>query len=372
MRPDVDATPGRPDALGLVTAERSRPDLVRSGAELVALSERFYGGVFLGGIVFVGLAALAALVLLPLRARGPSDGTLTPAIVAAGLLVAATPVAVWRVGPLYRTIRRRRAAEVGLVLLATLLVAYPMRSELWWPSCAIVMLLAIVVPFRRALASCLLVLAAGFASHAVGGDLREMSAVAIVGLCIGYPFWSAAVAVSTDRLAAYLLRLNATRQRPRPAPRRVAASWTARPPGDPVRTVDDAGAAANADPVARASPTRLLPGADPTGTIDGGEDEPPTGGGDGGAAIDRLTARQLQVVALLADGLRYREVAACLSISARQVQRHVAQAVARLGVNGAYELAAVAVSDGLVPEPARSREGGSSTQAAEADSSPLP
>ncbi|MGI9099901.1 MAG: helix-turn-helix transcriptional regulator [Solirubrobacteraceae bacterium] len=371
MRPDVDATPGRADALGVVAAERSQPDLVRSGAELVALSERFYGGVFLGGVVFVGLAALAALVLLPLRARGPSDGALTPAIVVASLLVVASPVAVWRIGPLYRIIRRRRAAEVGLVLLAALLVAYPMRSELWWPSCAIVMLLAIVVPFRRALAYCLLVLAAGFASHAVGGDLREMSAVAIVGLCIGYPFWSAAVAVSTDRLAAYLLRLNATRQRPRPAPRRVAA-WTARPPGDPVRTVHDAGAAANAKPVARASPTRLLPSADPTGTIDGGEDEPPAGGGDGGAAIDRLTARQLQVVALLADGLRYREVAACLSISARQVQRHVAQAAARLGVNGAYELAAVAVSDGLVPEPARSREGGSSTQAAEADPSPLP
>jgi DNA-binding CsgD family transcriptional regulator len=68
-------------------------------------------------------------------------------------------------------------------------------------------------------------------------------------------------------------------------------------------------------------------------------------------AIDRLTARQLQVVALLADGLRYREVAACLSISARQVQRHVAQAAARLGVRGAYELVAIAVAEGMVPAP---------------------
>ena len=68
--------------------------------------------------------------------------------------------------------------------------------------------------------------------------------------------------------------------------------------------------------------------------------------------LGRLTARQLQVLALLADGLRYREVAACLSISDGQVQRHVARAVARVGVSNAAELVAVAVSEGLVPPPA--------------------
>lgn len=58
------------------------------------------------------------------------------------------------------------------------------------------------------------------------------------------------------------------------------------------------------------------------------------------------------MVALLADGLRYREVAACLSISVRQVQRHVANAVTRTGLRNANELVTVAVFEGLVPGPA--------------------
>jgi len=48
--------------------------------------------------------------------------------------------------------------------------------------------------------------------------------------------------------------------------------------------------------------------------------------------------------------LRYREVAACLSISERQVQRHVAEAVARLGLRNSYDLVATAVADGVVPQ----------------------
>jgi hypothetical protein len=65
-------------------------------------------------------------------------------------------------------------------------------------------------------------------------------------------------------------------------------------------------------------------------------------------------------------------VAACLSISERQVQRHVAQAAARLGVHGAYELAAVAVSEGMVPDPARSRDARSSPDDEPLGSLPLP
>jgi DNA-binding NarL/FixJ family response regulator len=87
----------------------------------------------------------------------------------------------------------------------------------------------------------------------------------------------------------------------------------------------------------------------------GDGDAPATPAAESAAGgIRRLTARQTQVAALLADGLRHREVAACLSISERQVQRHIAEAVARLGLRNAYELAAVAVSAGLVPDAAAS------------------
>ena len=67
------------------------------------------------------------------------------------------------------------------------------------------------------------------------------------------------------------------------------------------------------------------------------------------SALRGLTARQLQVVALLADGLRYEEIAACLAISERQVQRHVSDATIRLGLRNANHLTAVAASEGLVP-----------------------
>jgi DNA-binding CsgD family transcriptional regulator len=93
---------------------------------------------------------------------------------------------------------------------------------------------------------------------------------------------------------------------------------------------------------------------DPTGTPPPATtaDAEPVAASDGaapGGVLDRLTARQLQVVALLADGLRYREVAACLAISVRQVERHVAHAIARLGVRSVYEVVAAAVSEGMVP-----------------------
>jgi DNA-binding CsgD family transcriptional regulator len=50
-----------------------------------------------------------------------------------------------------------------------------------------------------------------------------------------------------------------------------------------------------------------------------------------------LTARQLQVVALLADGHRHRSIAACLSISPDHVHRHVRNTIDRLGVRSANE-----------------------------------
>ena len=59
----------------------------------------------------------------------------------------------------------------------------------------------------------------------------------------------------------------------------------------------------------------------------------------------------MQVVALLADGHRYRSIAECLSISPGQVHRHVRRSIDRLGVHSATELVAVAVADGIIPRP---------------------
>lgn len=333
MTPELTGTtPVEPHAPAGVVEESSQLDVVRCGAELVQLSERFYGAAFIASIILVGLAALAALALVPLRASEPLDSP-APTVVVAAALLALVPVAVWRAGALYRLVRRQPGVELALVLAAAALIVYPLRSELWWPSCALLMLLGILVPLRRAMAYCAVVLVANLVAHLVAGDLRHTPAVAIIGLWIGYPLWTAACAVLSDRLARHVLLLNATRARQRPAPLRFA-TWTsgvraASAVGDREPPVSTPGSVGDRDREMRTA------------------DAVPTG------MLDRLTARQLQVVALLVDGLHYREVAGCLSISVRQVERHVAHAIARLDVANAYELVAVAVAERMVPDPTR-------------------
>lgn len=299
---------------GLATRD-DRRHLVTCGAELVELSERFYRGLFVGGVVFVGMAALASLALLPWRESMDTDGP-PITVIATALIAASTPLAVWRAAALYRILRRTRELELVIVVVAAVLVAYPLRSELWWPSCALIMLLAILAPLRRALAYCLVVLMTNLAAHAIAGDLAETPAVAILGLWIGYPFWAATFSIISERFAAHVLR--------------VATS----PPAaaEPIRV----NAWVSSDPGARETKTE-------------NEDAMAASAAASGDAMSRLTARQLQVTALLVDGLRYREVAACLSVTEHQVQRHVANAIARVGVRNANELIAVAVSEGLAP-----------------------
>lgn len=294
--------------------------LVAYGTELVELSERFYRGLFVGMVVFVGLAAVAALALLPLR-NSASPGGPPVTIAMTALLAAATPFAVWRAADLYHMLRSSRTLEITLVLIAAALVAYPLRSELWWPSCALVMLVAILAPLQRTLAYCLVILLTNLAAHVIAGDLSDTPAVAIVGLWIGYPFWAATFSVIGDRFAAHVMRIQTSPPAPPPGqPIRVRA-WTGPDPA-----VGDAGSQSN--------------------SADRSQTETDA---DGDSTMSRLTARQLQIVALLVDGLRYREVGACLSISERQVQRHVGNAIARAGVRTANELVAAAVAEGLAP-----------------------
>jgi DNA-binding CsgD family transcriptional regulator len=65
--------------------------------------------------------------------------------------------------------------------------------------------------------------------------------------------------------------------------------------------------------------------------------------------INRLSPRQLQVIALLYDGLRYRDIARCLAISERQVGRHVAGAIKRAGVQSSAQLIALLSASGALP-----------------------
>jgi DNA-binding CsgD family transcriptional regulator len=295
---------------------RPAEGLVYSGAELVAYSWRFRRVMFVTGLVILGSASAAALVLLPFRAYPRGSGSSILAVSAAGLLLLATPVAILRAGQLQRALTRSTGLQLLGVLLAAALVATirPLNSELWWPSCAILMVLATIVPAPRVLVYCLIPPAANLLAHVGVDDLRTAAPVSIIGLWVGYPFWTALFALVTDRLIARLMQRN-LREPTTPPPLRVVASSPSTPGPGP---------SARAEHAPRPSAAAT--------------DESP---------LDRLTARQLEVIALLADGLRYREVAACLTISERQVERHVANAQERLGAANVNQLIAIALAAGL-------------------------
>jgi DNA-binding CsgD family transcriptional regulator len=302
-----------------------------SGAELVALSECFYRWIFIGALGFVGVSTLAALAFLPLRDSAKSGRPAPSAVVAALVVLLLTTFALLRARSVYLALRRRPQLELVLVAIAAVLlsVVSPLRNELWWSACAILMVLATLAPLRRALGYCLVVLMANLTAHVAFADLAETSTVGILGLWVGLPFWTAMAAEIPDCMAAHILRLNAGGpDEPRPPlqvsvwPTHAAADA---PPADDVPRHDPDGAIGSHERMPL--PTTIV---SPTGT-------------------SRLTARQLQVVALLADGLRYGEIASCLAISPGQVYRHVKNAVARLGVQTPAELVTVAVSEGMVP-----------------------
>ena len=60
-----------------------------------------------------------------------------------------------------------------------------------------------------------------------------------------------------------------------------------------------------------------------------------------------LSAREVEVLELLADGLTNKQIAARLHLSAATVQRHTINLYRKIGVRGRSEAAAFAVHHGL-------------------------
>jgi DNA-binding CsgD family transcriptional regulator len=67
------------------------------------------------------------------------------------------------------------------------------------------------------------------------------------------------------------------------------------------------------------------------------------------APPDGLYAREVEVLALLAQGLANKEIAARLFISVPTVERHVANVYAKIGARGRAAATAYALRQGLVP-----------------------
>ncbi|HJY94456.1 MAG TPA: tetratricopeptide repeat protein, partial [Streptosporangiaceae bacterium] len=78
-----------------------------------------------------------------------------------------------------------------------------------------------------------------------------------------------------------------------------------------------------------------------------------TAGGAPGPLPGNLTARQAEVLRLLADGLSNKEIAARLYLSPGTVERHLATIYRKLGLGGRVEAARYAVEHGLAQNPNR-------------------
>lgn len=74
----------------------------------------------------------------------------------------------------------------------------------------------------------------------------------------------------------------------------------------------------------------------------------PSGVSDSGISPEKLTPRELQVLAMMADGLANKEIAAALSISGNTVKFHVAQVLAKLGVASRTEAVRTGIRRGYV------------------------
>ena len=63
---------------------------------------------------------------------------------------------------------------------------------------------------------------------------------------------------------------------------------------------------------------------------------------------DSLTYRERQVVKLVAEGHKNREIAECLSIGMKTVEKHRANVMKKLNLRSAADLTAYAIENGLV------------------------
>lgn len=83
------------------------------------------------------------------------------------------------------------------------------------------------------------------------------------------------------------------------------------------------------------------------GVVVGGQARKPAGADGGASAFAALTARERQVLQLLAEGQTSKEIGAALHISVKTVETHRGQIMDKLGIRSVAELTKYAVREGL-------------------------
>ena len=290
----------------------------RRGSEVVAVAEALYLRLFviaLGCMLFVcGLAIVVALA----RTHNASFERTTA--LALGLALPAA-LALRERARAYRIIRRRPFLSLtpSLLALGALGADGVLYSPLSFPAAVCVAVPAFVCGRRWAVAAATLISVGAITTATL---LSGPGALSSVGQgAAGYFAWALVLAGLAERFAQLAMQLPAA-----PLSRTPPAASIAAPgdPGDPTTS---------AQPAAPSAPT---PGTHAT------------------LPDANLTARQIQVVALLADGLRADDIADHLGISTSTVYRHIERAKTRTRVASRSELIAVAIRNGVLPEVRRS------------------
>ncbi len=283
----------------------------RSGSEAAGVAEALYLRLFvvaLGCLLFV--CALAIVVAL---ARTHNANFARTAALALGMALLAS-VALRAPARWYRIIRRRPVLSLTPALLALLALAADgiLYSPLSYPAAVCMAFPAFVCGRGWALAAATLISVGAITTAML---LSGASALGSVGPgAAGYVAWALVLAGLAERFARLTMQMAPAVTCPAPA---APLAPPAAEAGDPPEA---------AEPASRSV------------TTEGARCRRPHAG---------LTARQVQVVALLADGLRAQDIATRLGVSTSTVYRHIDRAKNRAGVASRSELVAVVLSSAV-------------------------
>lgn len=288
--------------------------LLRCGADLVYLVEELYLRLFTLTLLLM-LVGCAVAILFGELAHDNSQTTLTWTFAVGGVGVAAAGLARPRAAYLWlRYSTARQLAVAGPVAVA-LLISGP-DSPSWWIAMPLLWVIATVSSSAAAITAAFATAAAYLAGTLIGGQpLIDHSDAGILSAAVALPANTLVARVIVEVVARFVLRLSRLEQTPTPR--------------EPVRVTNMAPTPGGLAP-RRRSPEYLPSSAE---------------------RLSRLTARQLEVALLTRDGLLRGEIAVCLGISPRQVERLLHDARVRVGAANANELVAMLVTGRLASHP---------------------
>jgi DNA-binding CsgD family transcriptional regulator len=277
------------------------------GAELVHLAEELYVRMFAVACAMTLAGGGLALAFAALDRGAPAPATI--AFTAAATAFAAIGVA--RPREVYGRLRSRAALQLAPAALGALAVlADGPESECWWFALPLLCVVATLSSTPLALAAAVGTATAFVAGTLLGGQpLAAPGDLGALPATFALPAYTLLARVIVDGFVGLVLG------------RHRLASELRYSRSEPIRVRG----LAHEAPSASASPTpRRRP-----------------------QPVSRLTARQLEVALLLRDGLRQTEVAACLGISVRQVERLLLAARERVGAATTTQLVAMLATGAL-------------------------